>query len=121
MSFFYDAFKDFTIKNRSVVSDGEGGYITTWTDGAVVKMSLTLGSAQEAREALSQRLNATFTAALPIDTPVKRDDYLQSVDTGDIYRRTTERRPKRCTSACTAQQKGRSFLYDKTSGDTGVF
>ena len=89
MSFFYDAFKDFTINNRSVVSDGEGGYITTWTDGAVVKRSLTLGSAQEAREALSQRLNATFTVALPIDTPVKRDDYLQSVDTGDIYRIAT--------------------------------
>lgn len=89
MSFFYDAFKDFIIKNRSVVSDGEGGYITTWADGAVVKMSLTLGSAQEAREALSQRLNATFTVALPIDTPVKRDDYLQSADTGYIYRIAT--------------------------------
>lgn len=90
MSFFYDAFNDFYIKNRSVISDGEGGTVTVWQNGAVVKMALDLGNAEERRIADASKLQTVFTATFPINTPVKYDDYLESVDTGVIYRITSD-------------------------------
>lgn len=88
MSYFFDAFDDFYIKNRAVLPDGSGGTRVEWTNGAVVKMSLDLGDASEIRQAEAQGLKSVFTANFPIDTPVKYDDYLENVKTGAIYRIT---------------------------------
>lgn len=90
MSYFFDAFDDFYIKNRSVSPDGEGGTITEWSDGAVIKASLDLGGSTEVRQAEAQNLKTVFTATFPIDTPVKYNDYIENVKTGKVYRITSE-------------------------------
>lgn len=88
MSYFFDAFDDYYIKNRSVLPDGEGGVITQWTNGAVVKASLDLGGSTEVRQAEAQNLKTVFTATFPMNTPVKYDDYIENVKTGAVYRIT---------------------------------
>lgn len=90
MSFFFDAFEDYYLKNKSILPDGEGGYITGWSDGVVVKASLNLGSANEIRVAQSQDLKTVFTITFPKNTPVKYGDYIEKISTGEIYRITSE-------------------------------
>ena len=103
MSFFYDAFHDFYIKNRSVEDDGEGGTITHWTNGAMVKMALDLGNAEERRVAEARNLQTVFTASFPINTPVNYNDYLESVDTGFVYRITSNPKDNTTPPAATYQ------------------
>lgn len=92
MSYFFDAFSEYVLKERHTASDGQGGYFTEWQDGAVVQMSLDLGSSSEIRQAAAQDLKTVYTATFPIDTPVRYDDYLQSVEDGSVYRITSNPR-----------------------------
>ena len=89
MSYFYDGFEDYYILNKSVVPDGEGSTITEWNRGAVIKASLDLGGSSEIRQAQAQNLKTVFTATFPIDTPVQYDTYLESKESGDVYRVTS--------------------------------
>lgn len=89
MSYFDDAFDSYILKQRSIVSDGQGGYYTTWLDGSIVTMALDLGGSSEIRQAAAQGLKTVFTATFPIDTPVRYDDYLESVKDGAVYRITS--------------------------------
>lgn len=90
MSYFYDAFDDFVILNKNITDDGVGGYITTWVEGAMVKMSLDLGGSTEVRQAAAQDLKTVYTATLPKDSPVRYDSYLRSVKDGKIFRITSD-------------------------------
>ena len=86
MSYFYDAFDEYVIMNRSVEDDGEGGTITQWKEGATVKIAFDLGGSSEVRTAQAQGLKVVFTATFPKDTPVKYGDYVKAVDGGEVYR-----------------------------------
>jgi hypothetical protein len=88
MSYFYDAFEDFIIKNRVVQNDGYGGTVATYEDGAVIKASLDLGTSAEIRQAEAQALKTVYTATFPIDTPVRYNDIIEHAVTGAIYRIT---------------------------------
>ena len=85
MSFFYDAFNEYYLKNKTTLPDGMGGYYTTWENGAIIKMSLDLGGSSEIRQAQAQNLKTVFTASFPIDTPVTYDNYLEDVETGEKF------------------------------------
>lgn len=88
MSYFFDAFDDFYIKERKMIPDSQGGFDFAWGNGPVVKMSLDLGNQSEIRQAESQGLKVVYSATFPIDTPVRYDNYLENVNTGAIYRIT---------------------------------
>ncbi len=90
MSYFYDAFDDYVIINKAIIDDGEGGYITTWADGATIKAALDLGSANEQRQAEAQSLKKVFTATFPRRTPIRYGDYMRNARTGEIYRITSD-------------------------------
>lgn len=90
MSYFDDAFDEYILKNRSVVDDGEGGFVTNWVDGATIQAALDLGSSREVREAKARDLKTVYTATFPKNTPVRYGDYIESVETGEIFRITSE-------------------------------
>lgn len=90
MSYYFDAFKEYYVKNKIKHNDGVGGTITEWLNGAVIKMSLDLGDSTEVRQAQAQGLKTVFTATFPIDTIVEYNDYVEDVETGEIYRITGE-------------------------------
>lgn len=90
MSYFYDAFRDYWLKAKKRKPDGQGGHITTWENELMVKMSLDLGNSTEIRQAQAQKLDTIWTAVFPENTPVQYDDYLEDVETGDIYRVTSD-------------------------------
>lgn len=90
MSYFYDAFDDYVMLNKSITDDGVGGYITEWNDGARIKMALDLGGSSEVRQAAAQDLKTVYTATLPKDSPVRYDSYLRSVKDGKIFRITSD-------------------------------
>lgn len=103
MSFFFDLFDDYYLKNKSTKPDGEGGYLTEWENGAVVKMKLDLGGATETRQAQAQSLKTVFTASFPIDTPVTYDSYLECVETGIVYRITSDPKDNKTPDTATFQ------------------
>lgn len=90
MSYFYDAFDEYVIINKSIVDDGEGGYTTSWSDGATIKAAFDLGNASEQRQAQAQNLKRVYSVTFPKRTPVKYGDYLRKVETGEIYRITSD-------------------------------
>ena len=90
MSYFYDAFNDYWLKSKKRVPDGEGGFFTVWENSGKVKMSLDLGSSSEIRQAQAQKLDTVWTAVFPENTPVQYNDYLEDVETGDVYRVTSD-------------------------------
>lgn len=90
MSYFNDAFDDYVIINKAIIDDGEGGYTTAWSDGAVIRAALDIGSASEQRLADAQGLKKVYTATFPKRTPIRYGDYMRKISTGEIYRITSD-------------------------------
>ena len=61
MSLLEKEFEPFVILNKAVVSDGVGGTITTWTDGATINAVSRLDNSTEARIAQQQGVTALYT------------------------------------------------------------
>lgn len=90
MSYFNEAFDDYWVKEKIRKPDGEGGSFTVWENSMTVKMSLDLGTSSEIRQAQAQKLETVFTAVFPENTPVQYNDYLEDVETGDVFRVTSD-------------------------------
>ena len=88
MSYFFDAFDDYTLIEKKIVEDN-GDFYPVWTDGVTIKALLTLGGSSEVRQAEAQGLQTVYTATFPENTPVKYDDYIKDKKTGAIYRITS--------------------------------
>ena len=89
MSYFYDAFDDYCLMEKTTVDDGSGDYFDKWREGVTIKASLTNGQSSEIRQAEAQGLKTVFTVTFPIPTPVKYDNYIKNKQTGAIYRITS--------------------------------
>lgn len=49
------------IMNRSIVNDGHGGYITTWTEGAVFDAAIASNTSMEAKTAQAAGVRDTYS------------------------------------------------------------
>lgn len=74
-------------KTRS--PDGEGGYITTWTDGAEFTNHQALDTSMEARRAEQEGVTSLYSALVRKDLPIEYNDVFKDLDTGITYRVTS--------------------------------
>lgn len=49
------------IMNRAIVNDGEGGYVTTWTEGATFDAAIASNTSVEAKQAQAAGVKDTYT------------------------------------------------------------
>ena len=89
MSLLDDFAQDCVIIEKKRVPDGEGGYITEWTDGAEFKTYQSMDTSMEARIAEKQGVTSVYSALVDKYVPIGYGDYFKSKSNGKIYRVTS--------------------------------
>ena len=85
--------------------DGEGGWITKWTEGASFRLALALDTQAEARLAEKQGVASLYTALAGIDAPIAFGDYFRDTSTGLTYRVTSCPEEKQSPGSATFRLK----------------
>lgn len=75
---------------KDVAEDGEGGYITTWKDGAKFVNHQDLDTSMEARIGEQQGLTSVYSALVDKAVPIERNDVFRDLETGKTYRVTSD-------------------------------
>lgn len=89
-----DEYMDMTgrcvIMNKTIVDDGYGGYITTWTEGAEFRASITFDTSMEARRAEAQGVTSLYTVTTSRDLTLEYHDVFKRIKDGKIFRVTSD-------------------------------
>lgn len=90
MSLLDDFAKTCIMLEKTRVPDGEGGWITAWTDGAEFKNYMGLSTTMEARIAEKEGVTSLYSALVDMDCPIELNDVFRDVKTGLTYRVTSD-------------------------------
>lgn len=90
MSLLEEAYEEYTILNKAKVSDGYGGYITTWTDGAKIMGAMVFNTSIEARKAEAAGVTSVYTLTTPRITTLEYHDVLRRKRDNKIFRVTSD-------------------------------
>lgn len=76
--------------NKTRVEDGEGGYVTTWTDGIEFQAAITFDSSMQAR--IGGKLGATSLYTITTAKNAKLDfhDVIRRLSDGKVFRITSD-------------------------------
>lgn len=70
--------------------DGEGGFITTWTEGAGFMASITFDSSLQARVAEKQGVSSLYTVTTAKNAKLEYHDVIKRLSDGKIFRITSD-------------------------------
>ena len=90
-------------KNRQ--PDGEGGYITTWQDGAEFINYQALDASMEARRAEKEGVTSVYSALVDLSIPIEYGDYYRDKETGLTYRVTSNPEEKQAPASASLRLK----------------
>lgn len=100
------------LMEKSRQPDGDGGYITTWTEGAEFKNYQSRDTSMESRIAEKQGVTSVYSALVDVAVPVEYGDYFRDVETGAVYRVTS--RPEEKTAPKSASFSLKYFTAERT-------
>lgn len=84
-----DAFKvSCTLMERVRVPDGEGGWITRWTEGLSFKAAIVLDSSMNAREAEAEGVTGLYTVTTEPNVTLEFHDAFKRQSDGQVFRVT---------------------------------
>lgn len=78
-----------TILDRRTISDGMGGYLTQWIDGAVFQAAVIKDSSMQARMAEKQGVTELYTVTTDKNIPLAYHDVFRRDSDGAIFRVTS--------------------------------
>lgn len=90
MSLLEEAFEEYTIIDKVTISDGYGGYKTSWTDGATIGGAMTFDASMEARRAEAMGVSSVYTFTTRKDINLNYHDVLRRSRDGKIFRVTSD-------------------------------
>lgn len=90
MSLLYDSMTRCVFLDKSRVDDGEGGYVTKWTEGAEFDAAITFDSSIEARAAEKQGVTSLYTVTVPKGTTIEYYDVFKRITDGKVFRVTSD-------------------------------
>lgn len=90
MSLLGEAYESCTIINRAVVPDGQGGVITTWTDGATIQAAVVEDDSMQARIGSVQGVTSVYTITTSRDINLQYHEVLRRESDGKIFRITSD-------------------------------
>lgn len=95
MSLLDNAFEAFTFIEKARVPDGEGGFITKWTDGATFQAASRLDSSMQAKIAQAQGVTAVYTIITRKKITLEYHDVIRRERDKKIFRITSDGDDKR--------------------------
>lgn len=90
MSLLSEAMTTCVYVNKAVVPDGEGGRITTWTDGAEFQAAVRFDTSTEARIASAQGVSNLYTIITQKDINLEYHDVIKRLSDRKIFRVTSD-------------------------------
>lgn len=85
-------FEDFIMQDWTSQSDGFGGIIWTWKDGAQFKAGISMNSSTEMKIAEQQGLKTIFTVVTKKTLELEQGDVIKHKITNELYRITSNSR-----------------------------
>lgn len=76
--------------DKRTVSDGYGGYVTEWVDGAEFQGAITLDTSIEARVGEKQGVTALYTVTTSKAINLQYHDVFRRLSDGKIFRVTSD-------------------------------
>ena len=89
MSLLNDFARTCVLMERTRKPDGEGGYITTWQEGAEFLDYRALDTSMEARRAEQEGVTSVYSVLTRQDVPIEYGDFFKDKETGVTYRVTS--------------------------------
>lgn len=105
MSLLNDFARECALMEKSRVSDGAGGYITTWSEGAHFRNYQALDTSMEARRAEKEGVTSVYSVLVEKAVPIEYGDYFKDMETGETYRVTSEPADKQAPRSSTLPLK----------------
>ena len=90
MSLLDNAFEDCVLLNKITSADGYGGYVTTWTDGAVIRAAIILDNSIQARAAEKAGVTALYTVTTRRNLNLQYHDVFRRIRDGKVFRVTSD-------------------------------
>lgn len=90
MSLYENMMEEFIIMEKKRVSDGEGGFITTWGEGVTIKAVAVQNTTMEAKIAEKQGVTSTWKITTSKNVSLEYHDVLKCLRTGQIFRITSK-------------------------------
>ena len=90
MSLLSEAMENCIMLDKRTSSDGYGGYITSWVEGAGFQAAAVLDSSMEARIAEKQGVTALYTITTNKNINLQYHDVFKRLSDGKIFRVTSD-------------------------------
>lgn len=90
MSLLQQAMTDVVAMEKTRVSDGEGGFIVDWVDGAVFKAAITFDTSMQSRIGEKQGVSSRYTITTSKNAKLEYHDIIRRLNDGKIFRITSD-------------------------------
>lgn len=91
---FEAMYVDCTKIDKQSTSDGEGGFITEYVDGAKFSAAIVLDTSTQARIAQKQGVTSVYTVTTPKNAPLSFGDIFRREEDGQVFRVTGNSKDK---------------------------
>lgn len=82
--------KECVLLEKARQEDGEGGFITSWTEGIRFKNYYAQSTSMEARRAEKEGVTSLYSALVEQSVPLEYGDYFRDLTTNQTFRITSE-------------------------------
>lgn len=103
MSLLDEAMTACVMLDKKRVPDGEGGYITEWSESVPFDAAITFDSSLSARAAAKQGVTSLYTVTLPRGFKLDFHDVFKRLSDGKIFRVTSDGDDKHTPERATFQ------------------
>lgn len=90
MSLLQEYYEDFVLMTRTTVSDGYGGYKTTYVDGITIPAALRIDQSMQARRAEKEGVTSVYTIITPKALNLQYHDVLKRKKDNTTFRVTSD-------------------------------
>lgn len=111
-----ESMEDCVMLNKQTSSDGYGGYITTWADGAEFKAAIVLDTSIEAKMAEQQGVTGIYTITTSRALNLQYHDVFRRTRDGKIFRVTSDGDDKLTPASATLDMRQVSGEEFKLNG-----
>lgn len=105
MSLLNEAMTACQFINRTRVSDGEGGTVTTWTDGAEFEAAIVLDNSIEAKTAQAQGVTDVYTVTTAKSLVLEYHEVFKRLADGKVFRVTSDGDDKATPNSATLNMR----------------